>query len=376
MSKGPSIYTFDLTVTDNCNFRCTYCFEEGSFVDKKFKEEEILYARIKEMRESQWFKDNYDLMNINFWGGEPSMNMKLVRNVFNEYKDDDGVTMFLYSNASNVKPYLPLFEHTKDKFIMGRPKLYIQFSYDGQPINDIKRRDIAGRSTTDRVKDNYRLFKKLGYPVVLKATITPDMFKHLHAAYKDYYELTQGESSYFPTIEYYHIERLDDETFAEYKKDLQTQLILIAKDEKQNMIKTGVSSFSWFNPNRALCSAGAHMSVITTGGELYKCHGCLYNQDDKQAHKVTTIHHEKTWLDSLIASSKMHQEHMYELPEACRNCEATFCIKCNAAKFTESDADKDDYFGRWNDYTSQPKLCQLYKLNGKVVRAIDYIADA
>lgn len=370
----PSVYTFDLTVTDNCNYRCTYCFEEGNFVDKKFEEAEMLYSRLSELRESDWFKENYDLMNINFWGGEASMNMPLVKQVFNKFAEDDGVIMFIYSNASKVEPYYEMFERVGKKFIMGRPKLSIQFSYDGEPINSIKRPDIAGRSTTDRIREAYKYFSKQGWPVTLKATITPDMFKHLYEAYKDYKELTSGKVTYFPTIEYYHIERLDEDTFSQYKKELQSNLIKIAKEEKKRMIETGMSTFAWFNPNRALCSAGAHMSVITTDAELYKCHGCLYNQDDKQDHKVTTLHHEDTWLDQLIESSKAHQEVVNWIPEGCRTCEATFCIKCNAAKYSESD--KDNYFDKWNDYHSQPKLCDLWKLNGKVVRAIDYIADA
>lgn len=372
MNKQPRMYTFDLTVTDNCNYRCKYCFEEGSFVNKKFEQADLLFERLAELRESEWFKENYDLVLINFWGGEASMNFPLIKKVFDKYEEDNGIVMFIYSNASRVEPYYELFEKVGHKGVMGKAKLSIQFSYDGQPINDLMRVDIAGRSTTDRVKEAYRYFDDQGWAVTLKATITPENFKYIYDAWKDYQELTGGKVTYFPTIEYYHIEKLSQGDFDQYKKELEFGLIKIAKEESENIKKGRRSSFAWFNPNRSLCSAGAHMSVITTDGDLYKCHGCLYNQEDKNDHKVTTLHHADTWLESLIKSSQEHQKVVKYLPEECRTCEATFCIKCNAAKYTESD--KENYFDKWNDYTSQPKLCDLYKMNGRVVRAIDYIA--
>ena len=360
-------YNLEITGTDDCNFRCDYCFEDGCFSPQKFEDPDILVEKIYDLLASSFFREDYEFLNIGFWGGEPSMNMYFVKTVLDAFIPDHRVKFFIYSNGWNIDSYLPFLEEVKGVFVGGQPKIFLQVSYDGAPINDMKRKTVAGGHTSTKVIKNFERLVEAGHPTSIKSTITPDCFKYLYEAYKDIKSIN-GAMNYFPTIEYFKIDDLDEETFSKYKNDLKQSLIMIAKEEIAYHKTHGRFFFNWFTPNRAHCAAGVHMSCLSTEGSLYKCHGCLYNKNDE--HKITTIYDE-SWIDSITQTAKEHSKEGQTLPEECKECEATYCLKCNVAKFDKSD--KDSYLDKWTDYTAQNKLCDLYKMNGKIVKAMNHI---
>jgi radical SAM protein with 4Fe4S-binding SPASM domain len=372
--NNTKIYSVDLTLTDDCNFNCSYCFEHGHFNKNYFKEFDLFFEKMDDILKSKFFTSGYDLLGIGFWGGEPTLHESAIRKIVARYSDDDRVKFFIYSNGSNIDSYMDLLEEFSTKSINGHPKLCIQISYDGIPVQDICRKTKENKLTSNLVRGNIIKLYSKNIPTVTKSTITPDTFKYLPETRKDILDLIQScgdksffrSSNYFPTVDYYNLDRYTSEEMDKYYCELQDSLVKISRDEIDYFRKNSRFFFAWFNPNRALCSAGRDMVCINWDGNVFKCHGSLY--ENKSGEHYVTSMSDHDFIEKLEESKGCHSDNFGYLPDMCKSCEATFCLKCNAAKFDGSK--KGFYLEKWRDYTNQPRLCRIYKLNGRIVQAV------
>jgi len=368
------IFSIDLTVTANCNFNCTYCFEHEFFENKEFTNYKLFFSQIKLLLNSDFFKNTYDILGIGFWGGEPSLNPKAIKTIYEYYKNNDKIKFFIYSNGSNFEPIYNILEECKNKTLMGHPKFAVQVSYDGLPVHDIFRKTKQNRLTGNKTRNAIIDLWKNKIPTVIKSTITPEAFKYLPEARKDilsmYEEYPENDffrsDNYFPTIDYYNIDKYTDKEIDIFKKELEKTLIKIAKEEIEYVKKNNKHFFSWFNPSKAICCAGKDMICINWDEKVYKCHGSVY-EDESNEHQISNLKN-PNFVDDIVKSNKLHSCDFAWEPEECKKCISTFCLRCNPVKYNNSK--KLNYFEKWKDYTSQPKLCEFYKLNGKIVNAI------
>jgi len=371
------MYNIDLTVTANCNFNCSYCFEHNHFENKNFKDTNLFFQRIDELLNSNHFKLNYDGLLINFWGGEPTLNEKVIKTIYYYYKNNDKVIFFIYSNGSNVGPFMKILKEGSKNILMRRPKICIQISYDGFPIHDIYRKTKSNRITGEKTRNVIRNLWKNKIPSVIKSTITLDTFKYIDQAREDILNLSKEfpnndfykSNKYFPTIDYYHLKQYSEKEIKQYEKELEKVLIKIVPKELEYNRINNKYFFNWFNPGKALCTAGRDMICINWNGNIFKCHGSVYD-DDKNKHLLCNLKDEN-FIKKIEESYKLHNFNFGWEPDECKNCVATFCLRCNDVKFKNSK--KSDYMKRWTDYTDQPELCKFYKLNGKIVRAMKRI---
>ena len=167
------IYNIDLTLTDSCNFRCKYCFEDGHFRNTFFKDIDLFKIKIKELLASDFFKGKYDALNIGLWGGEPTLAHKIVNHIVDYYANDPRVKYFIFSNGYNLDNVWESLVRFKNTFIEGgHPKFCIQMSYDGMPVHDIYRVRKDGVLTYTRVKENiFSIYDNI-IPSTIKSTIT------------------------------------------------------------------------------------------------------------------------------------------------------------------------------------------------------------
>ena len=114
------MYNIDLTLTDDCNFRCSYCFEEGFFNKKYFSDTDLFIKRVDEFLDSFFFKNNYNLLNIGFWGGEPTLNKKAINKIFKYYSRNGKVKFFIYSNGSKIDSFIDLLEEYSQVRLLDR----------------------------------------------------------------------------------------------------------------------------------------------------------------------------------------------------------------------------------------------------------------
>ena len=93
------IYHVDLTLTDACNFQCTYCFEKTQKRNNYFSFENDFIERIYEILYSNFFQSNYDILNIGFWGGEPTLHVSAIREIFDTFAYNDKVKFFNFKSS-------------------------------------------------------------------------------------------------------------------------------------------------------------------------------------------------------------------------------------------------------------------------------------
>lgn len=378
MNQLEPMFSLDLTATNACNFNCNYCFEhldshETVYLDTNYN---LLFRRIDEVLNSNFFNKHYKILGLNFWGGEPTLNPTFIETVFNKYKSNNRVRFMLYTNGLKFSKVFALANTVKNDYVGGHPKFVVQVSYDGTPVHDIYRTKKDGSLTSSVVRNNIIKLDEADIPYSVKATITPDAFKYLHLCYDDiidFYEIGRMDkwknNAYFPTVDYYHIDKYTDDDFLRFLKELEETLIKISVRDIEFYKKYNRFFFSWFNPGKAICSAGKDLLVIDVDGKVYKCHGCLY-EENKHEHLVTSIE-DDDFVNKLEESYLFHSSLMNVLPTRCQNCTVPYCLKCNSVKYSKSK--KQDYGHRWTDYDIEKRLCNVFKLNQKIVLAMKKI---
>lgn len=368
------IYHVDLNVTRECQFQCTYCFTDTKG-KKEFTEYENFKKFIFKLQNSKFFKDNYDMLCINFWGGEPTIKAAEIVNLIDSLRPCyENIRFFIFSNGYDLHGYLKemLLAYKNAKTGM-HPKVCIQISYDGAPIHNMYRKS-NGKTTSKAVVDTIKWLDINQIPYVIKSTIKAEAFKHMYDAYMDIKRLAGELTStgfyknvnYFPTIDYYASERLSKDEMVQYSEALEVSLVRIAAEEA----KEPQNFFKWFTPNRAICASGQHMVAVDTNENIYTCHGCLYGDgDDKAKHYIGNINNDSI-IERLEKTNKYFGNNI-DSERDCIACEVEFCLRCNHAKYKHSE--KHKYLEKWRDYTNQPNLCRFYQINDKVKKGLDLL---
>ncbi len=373
-------FNIDINITKRCSMNCDYCFampevgKRNDFMDLSMHQKTIEF--IYKFLDHPKFKP-YELLTLNFWGGEPTLRPDLVEVFVEKFEHDNRIRFFIFTNGYNIPDRLQdILLRLKAQRVGVHPKMCIQISYDGKPIHDIKRKSTTKRLTSDKVKKTILWCDQNKIPYVIKSTVTPDTFKYMYEAYSDIKKMSREletpgfykNVNYFPTIDYYTTEHLTQAEDKQYSYDLEQSLTKIAAEEIICVPRMHFF-FKWFNPNRAKCSAGQHSVAVDIDGEIYVCHACLYG-DGKSYHRLSNVESPKVFSD-LFTSSGFHTHEYGEMMKSegdCESCTVEFCLRCNHAKYNSSK--KTKYLEKWTDFAAQPNLCKFYKINNNVKEAM------
>lgn len=136
-----------IMTTLNCNFRCTYCFEKKSVNYAK----ENMIIKIKELILE--YKDTIKLVTVDWYGGEPLLNLKFIETTSNEIISLCNEFGLIYNATITTNGYL-LSENVARKL----KKLNVtsaQVSIDGpKEVHDKRRFLINGEGSFDEVFKN------------------------------------------------------------------------------------------------------------------------------------------------------------------------------------------------------------------------------
>jgi len=173
-----------LTVTENCNSRCTFC----NFWQTR-KKDELSLSEIKQMFNSPMLDS---LVSITLTGGEP-----LLR------KDINEIVAFVHKKTG-VKPAIStngLIPKMLERFLQKSSKHIggITFSVDGPKEVHEKIRGVKG--SLERVDECIKIVEKngLGKRLTLSMTLTKENYKHLLPTFMKYrkynFSFTNAESA-------------------------------------------------------------------------------------------------------------------------------------------------------------------------------------
>lgn len=350
-------FTIEVTTTDSCNFDCEYCFEREFNVTKSIldKNYDTLVKKINELIDSEWLMSIADDIQITFWGGEPSLNLAMIENIVRDFKDDQRIKFYIYTNGSRIEELMPTLLSVK-------PRFRVQVSYDGLPIHDLRRTNHKGEKTSHIIRKAITLLKDNGIPFGLKSTVMYKDFKYVPQAWDDIYNLKkefEDTIKYALTVDYHNV------SFLEHVDEIEEALLKIAKKEIDYQKKTGEFFSNIFLPSKRICQTD-RMITVDTKGKVYLCHGCIYSDQSDELHFTDIFDNDfvKKIEDNFRRFSKAK-----EIPvEECSTCVAVSCLRCSVKKFENSN--KTDLVDKWYDYACQKELCDYYKLTGKIGRAI------
>ena len=365
-------FTLEVTTTALCNMDCTYCFE-GVKVNKQRLDDkvDVLKQRIQEFLDHEWFQTNYDVLNISFWGGEPTLNYELIVDVIQSFQDHERVTFHIYTNG---------YDRNKlDKIVdnVDISKLQVQFSYDGKDINDQFRLLANGKTTSATVLENLEYFARKGLDLSLKATVPLESVMDLYPVWKDYerlyYALNDiGDNiniSYAPTIDYItDIPRGElDEVIATFRKGM----LRIAREEIEFYKKNGQFLCTWFNgaDSKTHCMAGVSLHAIDVDGNSYACHGAMYSPNKAEVQSGNIA--DNGFINNIVEMSNRIRPAATQISDVCKDCVATTCLVCPVISLDHSE--KESFDDRWTDRWVT-NMCGFYKAFGEIDRTVmEYI---
>lgn len=377
-------FLLEFTITQQCNFKCAYCYEENGVVDTlpidrtestQISLEDMIRVIDDFLVHPEVKKRASGRITVNFWGGEPSLRSDIIEDLLDHYSDNDNVSFFSYTNGSNINKYIELFKKHNTK----REKFRFQISYDGLKTHEKKRKNTHFKSTTKLVRDAiFRCINEIKYWPNVKATIPMDCMTDLGDNYLDFVDLFMYARDvakldkavlkgirFYPTPDMVHLSGTNGLTDEE-AEIIRVELEKIAEYEKLFFKMEGRYFFNWFTDVRAVCSAGLTYINIDTNGDIYNCHGCLYAGKDKHHHTISSIY-DKNYVMAVMRNHDLFQKAdilKVNPSKECEECDAPFCIRCNVAKYAIST--KENYVDRWTDYSCDTRLCALFKIIGDV----------
>lgn len=371
-------FYFDINTIRDCNFRCDYC--KIPFDGTKFSDEltDNFIDKIKYLLASDF---PYDMIQIAFFGGEPSLNNTGIKKITDAFRSEPRVIFFLYSNGYKYSDkFYEFLESFKNEYIQtndgSKAKFLTQISYDGLASHNVDRITKNRKETALEVKETIFKLREKMIPFQVHPTISARNFDKIADNYFEFERMSETlgfELGYSPTIDYLTHYKFSRDELENLKNILKIEFNKIAQSNIEHYKKTGNFKFGWFNPGKAICSAGDSFVGIELDGRALPCHGC-FGTEDPELELAHLNQPNGIFKDNLLRATQRFNLALKRLPEECEKCYAHYCLKCNAAKYNNSKITANSpkvkspdtlKYVKWTDYTNQPSLCELYKFIGR-----------
>lgn len=273
-----------LLLTENCNLRCTYCFEGGTRCVTNYMSKEVAFKTVDYLL-SQATEYDVDCIKITFFGGEPMLCTELMIDIIHyaEAKAKEAGKETKYNVITNCTIYNEKVEEFLDVWRGYKGEVDIQLSIDGIPEIQDKGRPCANKElrSSQLVETAVKKFKEY----FEKHNLNREKL-HIHACVSKT-SLPRIYDSYL-----YFTRDLDiiNSNFAWVIEDSwDDNDLIIFSEQMQKIVKT-LSNITT-NPKRfpfkhfdkvSGCSAGQNLIAVDTQGNIYACHRFFFYNIDKR----------------------------------------------------------------------------------------------
>lgn len=261
MELGEHIYEdekflfFNIWVTIDCNYQCTYCYEAGK-KENLYMGEDVATQVIKFILEMCDDKKRKTLW-LNFHGGEPMLNSKIIKYIINGIKSMRGDVKIYTSMTTNCS----IYEQDICQYINE-----ITVSIDGsEKTHDTNRRQKNGGGTYEKSIYNALKYLKEKKEVRLRMVVTPNNVQSLYENIIYLYNL--GFKKIIPGLDYYDStwnEELFEELFKQMKKVQEYRDTYTTDDLMVGIIDETIQE-------KGKCVVGCDGYQISVDGILYPC---------------------------------------------------------------------------------------------------------
>jgi len=265
-----------LLVAHDCNLRCKYCFAgTGDFGhDRGLMSNEVGEAAVEYIISHSGKRKNCE---IDFFGGEPLMNMPVVKHVVSYVRKREQETGKVFKLTLTTNGIL-----LNDETIayLNDNKISLVLSLDGRKeVHDRMRPNIGGKGSYDQALKNFQktVRSRNGQDYYLRGTFTaynPDFTADVLDMADQGFDILSVEPVVAKDEDYAFTDKDLPQLFAEYDKLTQVYL---------NRRREG-NGFFFFHFNMDLsngpcvakrlsgCGAGHEYYAVASNGDMYPCH--------------------------------------------------------------------------------------------------------
>ncbi|MAT42441.1 MAG: hypothetical protein CL609_08880 [Anaerolineaceae bacterium] len=263
-----------LTVTEACNLRCKYCYEA-------FKPQRNMSFQIAQETINRFMKmdDGFDFVEFDFFGGEPLLNFKLIRDLVDWFHTQRWNKRHVFYIGTNGTI---LTDEIKNWLVKYRGCVFVGVSLDGNK----EAHDINRSNSYDKLQENLPFFLKYWGDQPMKMTIGAETI-HLVADSI----IAMEESKYFFSTNIVFEDIWGDEMEKKRLLNIYAQQLAQLINyycEHPNLFPVSILdrkpehiAFATQNPNFKIgydtncvryCGAGHEMIMIDVDGNEFPCH--------------------------------------------------------------------------------------------------------
>ena len=333
------IENMTIFLTEQCNMRCKYCFEEDKPINSTLMSKEVLFKSFDLLRNNKCRDSENTDCGAQIFGGEPTLHIKAFHwmiEYIETYYDEFKANPFIIKVATNAL-------HLSDELLECYKKLHsligryliIATSMDGfKELHDKFRIDINGNGTFDRVINNLKTLRAAIPRITIYANCV----------------LSEENMKHTKNI-YYFLESLcTDNTINNFDMTLVTEDTTQLPESHENLeytINACLEILDEFGDNQYIqaripfvllrdeptntrithCDAGEHMISITPDGKVQFCHRYI-TEPDKDKYSIGNILDFENDIEISVNDPNYDKYVRKTWREKVRNYEGVDCNNC------------------------------------------------
>lgn len=333
----PNVASF--LVTEDCNLRCTYCFEKHN---KNKMTKEVARKGLDLLCQNA-LKNGDDYFSAMIFGGEPLLAPDIVEEIFKhglELAEKNNI-QFTCSMVTNATILTDKVKRILKKY-RKKVNLNVQLSIDGiKEVHDKYRVTTGGKGSFDTIEKNIPHWKALFADNIDALSVhgccNKDTLPFLFENYLFFREEWEIPRIWFMPI---HSEEWTEEDVKIYEEQLGKIADYILEDVKKTGNYQEVINYAPIDrclghdsfPS-APCGAGKSFMTITAKGDLYPCHQIYFNDPNE----YTKIGNLDVGIDELARKLYVDLDNSdFSCAKLDPDCDAYACYRCMGDNLTEN----------------------------------------
>lgn len=264
---SPSDLKFVISLTEQCNFLCKYCYESHNKIKLT---SEVKYDIVNYIKHNM---HKFTALNVTWFGGEPLLALDDVKEMSQEFMKICTFNKRKYTATMTTNGYLLDVETFKE--LLNHRVWAYQITLDGtKELHDRQRPTAGGKPTFDIIVKNLEEIKKLknrDFHIVIRSNLTSDIFDHLNEYIEFISYLCGGDNRFSLSVCYASewsdkIEKGFKDTFINNRNNI------FPLYEKFLKCKSQINFAFLLNPEDGACELGRdNRFFVRPNGELHKC---------------------------------------------------------------------------------------------------------
>lgn len=319
-----------LIITEGCNLRCSYCYEQGKDYDIRNRMSWPVARKAVDLFFGQ-VPEKMERTSITFFGGEPALEFDLIGKVIAysyRHRTVGGYIGRNYNYVINTNGTI-LTEEMFSLFSRLGKRLNVRISVDGfREKHDVTRRTADGRGSWHLLEENLPRYRELkekhGVRVNLVSTLNKSTCRDIFYNQVHLYELTGMQIGFL----FIHEDKWEAGDFEVIKE----QAVLLHEYGLKHRVhfplcstrtpKSGSGNNGGF---QNICSGGISSFTVNHAGEIFSCHrGYYYGFGD-----TFRLGHVDAGFSGAKRAMMYEMNNMNMLPLKCRECRPGIRHKCH-----------------------------------------------